>query len=381
MTDSPADIFFAAGEASGDLEASLLAGAALRLRGGLRLAACGGDRLKALGIKLVYNTSELASIGPISIIPRIPFLYGLLRYLDISIRRRPPALFMPVDAGAFNMRLIKLLRAGGYARPIIYYFPPGAWLDNEAQARALASGALALTPFEHQRNFYRALGLPVAYFGHPLVSVIEARKPQTPRANPLIAVLPGSRKEEAAHHVRVLAHTAVALVTQTSATFVAVAASKARATQIQSLWEQAGGPELRISREESSDVLRRADLAWVASGTAALEAALVSVPQIVFYVVSGWQHSIAKRRLPPCLLKSIALPNIVMERSIVPELLQENFTVPRLLEQTLSLLDDEGKRQAMLAGYEELRVALGPPDSLDRIAAFVIEQWEASKTS
>jgi lipid-A-disaccharide synthase len=381
LTARPADIFFAAGEASGDLQASLLAAAALRVRADLQFAGCGGDRLRALGVKLVYNTSELASIGPLSVIPRIPFLYALLRYLDISIRRNPPGLFIPVDAGAFNMRLIKLLRAGHYTQPIIYYFPPGAWLDSVDQARALAQRALALTPFEHQRHFYASLGLPVAYFGHPLVSVIESRNAQPPRANPTIVVLPGSRREEAARHVRVLAHAARELGPKVSARFVAVAASDARAAQIRTLWQQAGGPELSLSREDASEVLRRGDLAWVASGTAALEAALVGVPQIVFYVVSGWQYAIAQRRLPEHVLKSIALPNIVLRRAIVPELLQDDFTPAKLVQQTLALLESETQRQAMLTGYEELRTALGPPDSLYRIAAFVVEQWEACKLS
>jgi lipid-A-disaccharide synthase len=375
----PADIFFIAGEASGDLQASLVAQAARKKRPGLQMAAIGGDRLRALPMPIVYDSSELASIGPISVLPRIPILYGILRWLDVMLRKRPSRLIMPVDAGAFNVRLITRLRASGYRAPILYYFPPGAWLDNPNQARAVASAALALTPFEHQRDFYRSLGLPVEFFGHPLVSVIASRPAQALRPTPLIAVLPGSRREETARHLPILAQAARDLGRHVATTFVAVAASERREQQIRSLWARAGGPgDMKISREDTSTVVRRADLAWVASGTAVLETALVGVPQVVFYVVSPAQARVALRRLPKALLSSIALPNLVMQRPIVPELLQDAFTPARLIEQTLRLLDQDAERERMRADYEELRAALGPPDSLDRIAAFIVEQLEAS---
>ena len=382
MSYEPADLFFVAGEASGDLQASLVARTALRLHPQLRIAACGGERLRAQGVHIVYDSSELASIGPISVIPRIPLLYGILRWLEMSMRARPPALYVPVDAGAFNLRLIRLLRRGGYKNPIVYYFPPGAWLDDPEQARIVAELTLPLTPFAHQRDFYRGLGLRVEYYGHPLVSVIATRPFQSVRATPLIAVLPGSRAEEAARHVPVLAQAARRFSSGASATFVAVAATDKRALQIRTLWQRAGGPEdLTISREATTAVLASADLAWVASGTATLEAALVGVPQVVFYVVSQAQYRLAHRWLPPQRLTSIALPNLVMGRPIVPELLQHDFTAARLSEETLALLDQEAERERMHAGYNALRVALGPDDALDRNTAYIVNQMEIEKAS
>ncbi len=346
------------------------------------MAAIGGDRLRALGMPITYDSSELASIGPISVLPRIPLLYGLLRWLDMAMRKRPAGLIVPVDAGAFNLRLIKRLRASGYSAPIIYYFPPGAWLDNADQARAVANAAQPLTPFAHQRDFYRHLGLPVAYFGHPLVSVIASRAPQPLGATPLIAVLPGSRREEVARHLPVLAQAASALRRAAPASFVIVAASDRRADQIRSLWTRLDGPpDVDIRREEATTVLRRADLGWVASGTAVLEAALVGVPQIVFYVVSAAQYRVAQRRLPRALLWSISLPNLVTGRTIVPELLQREFTPLRLTQETLRLLDQDTERDRMRGGYEELRAALGPPDALTRIAEYVVDRMEAAKAS
>ena len=381
MRYEPADLFFIAGEASGDLQASLLARAARDMRPGVRMAAVGGDRLRTAGVPIVYDSSELASIGPISVLPRIPLLYGILRWLDVVMRRRPSRLLVPVDAGAFNVRLIKRLRAAGYRGPIVYYFPPGAWLDNPEQARAVGGAATALTPFAHQRDFYRSLGLPIEFFGHPLVSVITQRPPQPLSPTPLIAVLPGSRREEVARHLGVLAKAARDLRLHLRANYVAVAASDKREKQIRESWARSGGPsDMAISREDASTVLARADLAWAASGTAVLEAALVGVPQIAFYVVSPAQYRVAQRRLPKELLWAITLPNLVLQRRIVPELLQHDFTPARLVEETLKLLDQEMQRDRMRADYDELRRALGPPDSLQRITDFVVDRLQAGTT-
>ena len=382
MKYEPADVFFVAGEASGDLQASLLASAARKLHPGLTLAGIGGERLRQAGAKISYESPELASIGPLSILPKIPMLYIVLRWLEAAMRRRPPRLFVPVDAGAVNLTLVRWLRKGGYGGPIVYYFPPGAWLDNLEQARAVAALTVPLTPFAHQRDFYARNGLRVAYFGHPLVSVIPPRSTQPSSQAPLIAVLPGSRREEIEHHVPTLARTARELGRIVGVSFVAVAASPSLANRIETLWSRSGGPgSLTIAQTSAVRALQSANVAWVASGTAVLEAALVKVPQIAFYVLSTLQRRIAGRRLPPHLLHRVTLPNLVMEREIIPELLQERFTVPNLVDLTTSLLEREALRREQLEAYDSLRAALGPADTLAQIAGFVVDQLEERAAS
>lgn len=382
MKYEPADLFFVAGEASGDLQASLLASAARKLRPGLSLAGIGGERLRRAGANVLFDSPEVASIGPLSILPRIPMVYGILRWLEGAMRRRPPRLFVPVDAGAVNLRLVRWLRRGGYVGPIVYYFPPGAWLDNLEQARAVAAYTVPLAPFAHQRDFYAQHGLRVEYFGHPLVSVIPPRTAQPSSQTTLIAVLPGSRREEIQRHVPTLARAARELSRTAGVSFLAVAASPSLANRIQTLWIRSGGPEsVTITQTSVVQALQSAKIAWVASGTAVLEAALVRVPQIAFYVLSTLQRRIAGRRLPPNLLHSVALPNLVMQREIIPELLQERFTAPNLIDLTTSLLEREALRREQLEAYDSLRAALGPVDALARIAEFVVDQLEERAAS
>ncbi len=381
MNYQPADIFFIAGEASGDLQASLLSRRVQALRPGTRVAGIAGDKLAATGAQIAYHSPEIASIGPLSVIPMIPLLYGIFLSLDRNIRARPPAVLAPVDIGGFNIPLLRRMRRRGYQGRVLYYFPPGAWVDNERQARAVGSLSLPLTPFAHQRDFYRSLGLPVEYFGHPLVSVIAPRPLLTGSALPQIAILPGSRREEAMRHVPVLARAASELA-KSGVGFTLVASSARRAQQLERLWHRHGGPDgSTISQEPAVKVLAGVTAAWVASGTAVLEAALLEVPQVAFYTISPAQYRIAQRKLAPHLLRTITLPNLVLGRTIVTELLQADFTVANLVRETTTLLNDTNAERAQRDGYAELRRALGPPDSLQRIGAFVAELIDDARSS
>jgi lipid-A-disaccharide synthase len=379
----PVDIFMSAGEASGDLQGALLLGALRRLRPGVTCAGIGSQRLRAAGATITADSTEWASIGPVSAIAKIPSLYVTMRRCDAALRRDPPRVVVPIDFGAFNLRLLEQMRGSGYRGEIIYYFPPGAWLDSEPQARAVARLATPLTAFTRQRDFYHRLGLRCEYFGHPLVSAIAPRPVKAsgwPVAfglaqsdGPRIVIFPGSRAEEVGRMLPVLAQAAHALAGSSSASFVVAGSSEQRARQIQRVWRRSVASEPPfIARAGSIDeAMGSADLAWVASGTAVLETALRAVPQIAFYAISAAQYRIAKRRIPQFVRGPLTLPNLLLGRSIVPELLQADLTPEGLLEQTHRLLDDAHVRTAQLEGYASLREALGPPDALERIARFV----------
>jgi lipid-A-disaccharide synthase len=116
---------------------------------------------------------------------------------------------------------------------------------------------------------------------------------------------------------------------------------------------------------------------WAASGTAVLETALVGTPQVTFYRVSDAQYRFVERHLPHLLVGPVTLPNLVLGERTVPELLQHAMSPDRLIAETVALLDDGARREAMLDGYARMRRALGPPDSLERIAARVDSMLDA----
>jgi lipid-A-disaccharide synthase len=368
------DVFIVAGEASGDLQASLLSRAMRAVRPGLAIAGVGGDRMRGAGVDVELDSvsAEWASMGPISAYMKIPWLLTVMLRLAERIRARAPRLLICVDFGAFNLRMLEWLRFTGYRGAALYYFPPGAWLDNAEQARKVARVADVLTPFARQRDFYASLGLQAVFVGHPLVEAIEPRPARPRREQPRIAVLPGSRRDEVAVMLPVLAQAADRASAYLGAHFTIVAASGARARQIATLWALSGGPAgAKIVHSDATDAMRDADLAWTASGTAVLEGALCGVPQVAFYKLTDALYRIAQRRVPHIVRGPITLPNLVAGRSIVPELLQYDFTPERLLEESRTLLDDAGAA-AQATGYREVRALLGPPDALDRIGAHAV---------
>jgi lipid-A-disaccharide synthase len=370
-----ADVFIVAGEASGDLQASLLVRAMREQAPQLTFAGVGGDRMREAGVDVMLDSvrAEWASMGPLSAYVKIPWLLTVMLGLAQRLRARPPRLLVCLDFGAFNLRLLEWLRFTGYRVPALYYFPPGAWLDRRAQAEKVCKVATALTPFVRQRDFYRACGLPVEYFGHPLVSAIEPRQPPARAPVTRIAVLPGSRRDEVTNMLPVLARAAKSIEEIQQCEFLVVAASEPRAAQIRRTWAENGGPaDARIERRDATAVFAEADIAWTASGTAVLEGALRCVPQVAFYRLPPALYAIVKRRLPHIVRGPVTLPNLIAGRNVVPELLQDELTPENLRAVTRDLLENAASAAEQAHGYAQVRELLGKPDSLQRIAAFAV---------
>ncbi len=275
---------------------------------------------------------------------------------------------MLVDFGAFNLRLARMLRALGFRNPVVYYAPPSAWLDSVKRARAVASLCDALTIFRHQADFYRSLGLPIGFVGHPLVSTIA---PRAPRAAPaadggVIALLPGSRAGEIERHTpRLLDALARVREVRPNVRATLVAADDDAHKHAEHLLSFRSPLPVEIVRDARA-ALRDADAAAIASGTAVLEAALIETPAVALYVLSAAQAKIARRVYHG---KYVTLPNLVIDEPVVPELLQEGATPAALADALLALLVNPAQQRD---GYARVRAALGPPDALARNAEWVL---------
>jgi lipid-A-disaccharide synthase len=369
-------VFVATGEASGDMLAAALAVALRECVPDATFAGVGSERMAAAGFALTTRTAGWAAMGPIEALRRIPPLFANVWRHAFWLRAKPWDLVVLIDFGAYNLRFAKTLRLLGYRRPILYLMPPGAWLDKPAQARAVARYATALTAFAHQRDFYVSLGLPSAYFGHPLVSLVGPREPRPP-APPdggVIAILPGSRRGELARHLPPLFDALRILrAARPRARFVIGAAdSESERTIVRAL--EAAFPPPGGGREHgvrivggAREALDGADAAWIASGTAVLEATLREVPTVAFYVIARSQVAIAKRvwRKP-----YITLPNLLVDAAVVPELVQDAVTPQRLVRAIEPLLLDPA---GQLAAMRAVRATLGPADALQRCANFAAE--------
>lgn len=360
-------VFFSTGEASGELLASELL-AAMRERVPIDASGIGDERLERAGVRIVQRTRGWSSLGIYEALRRLPRIVPAGLRIALALRRDPPDLVVLVDFGAFNLRLARILRALLFRAPIVYYAPPSAWLDSVRRARLVASACDALTLFRHQAEFYRSLGLPIGFVGHPLVSTIAARTPLPP-APPdggTIALLPGSRAGEIERHAPLLLE-ALAHVRERrpGVRAVLVAASDDAQHHLEHLLALRSPLPVTIVRDARA-ALGGADAAAIASGTAVLEAALIETPVVALYVLTKAQAKIARRVYRG---RYVTLPNLVLDAPLVPELLQEAATPSSLADALLALLADP---LAQRDGFAHMRAALGPPDALQRNADWVL---------
>jgi lipid-A-disaccharide synthase len=251
----------------------------------------------------------------------------------------------------------------------LYFFPPGAWLDKPKQARSVAHLTVPLVAFEHQRDFYHALGLPVHFFGHPLAPayVLRPERPAPPPDGGAVALLPGSREGELRHHLPALLD-ALLLIRKRRPNLTATigAADAAAQASIEEALAQRRLTGVSVVRSARA-ALENADAAWIASGTAVLEAALCGVPTVALYILSEAQARIARRVYSG---PYVTIPNLVLKKRVIPELLQENATPERLAEALDDLLSAP---QEQYREFLRLRDALGPSDALDQCARFALD--------
>ncbi|MGR4064984.1 MAG: lipid-A-disaccharide synthase [Vulcanimicrobiaceae bacterium] len=362
--------FFSTGEPSGELSAVLLARAIARIDPSAQFDGIGADRMRANGFRVWHDTAGWASIGPLAAIPRIPPLLIAMLRTAARLSRNQPDLIVLVDFGAFNMRLAKRLRGPlKYRGPILYFFPPATWLDRPGVARAVADMTVPLTAFEHQREFYRSLDLPVAYFGHPLLTQYDMRPARgaPPPDGGCVALLPGSRSGELRYHLPALA-----------AAYRELKAKRPKARAVFGAADARGERSIRaaIARERLADAtvvrgvrdaVAGADAAWVASGTAVLEAALLGVPCVALYIITPLLVRQGRRMI---VHRYITLPNLILDRAVVPELLQEEATPDRLAAEMDAVLRDP---KPVYDAFVEMRVKLGAADAIDRCARFAVD--------
>ncbi len=329
----------------------------------------GSARMRDAGFAIWRDHTGWASLGPLAAIPRIPKLLHAMLRTAFHIVASKPDLVVLVDFGVFNLRLANTLRRRlRYAGPLLDLFPPGTWLDNEHKARNVSAVAAPVTAFAHQYEFYRSLGCRIEYFGHPLASRYRMRalRGAPPNDAGVVAMLPGSRAGELRRHLPVLlaAYRTLKRRRPRLRGIVAAADDRAEATIRRAL--ASGSDDLEIVRGVAP-ALSNADAAWVASGTAVLETALLGVPAVGIYVIPPilirYGHRMIKHRF-------IMLPNLVLEREVVPELLQERATPEALADALEAQMENPAKQYD---DFVKLREALGPVDALERCARYALE--------
>ena len=346
--------YIIAGEASGDLHGSNLIRQLKEQDPSTDVRCWGGDLMQQAGGHLVKHYKDLAFMGFAEVLMNLRTILRNIEFCKTDILSYAPDALILVDYPGFNMRIAKWARQQGLR--IIYYISPQvwAWKENRVkQIRATVDKMLVILPFE--KEFYRKWNYDVEYVGHPLVEVIDNfRASPTPGADlparPIIALLPGSRKQEILKKLPIML--------EASRFFPDYQFVVAQAPgQDQSFYKDILTPYPNVSSvcNQTYRLLLHAEAACVTSGTATLETALFGVPEVVCYKGSAISYQIAKRLIK---VKYISLVNLIMDKLVVNELIQDQLTPENLRRELDDLLHNHDRRQQLRIDYLNLKELL-----------------------
>lgn len=364
--------YIIAGEASGDLHGSNLMKALYKEDAGAEIRFWGGDLMQKAGGTLVKHYRELAFMGFVEVIFNLKTILNNIKFCKKDIESFNPDVIVFIDYPGFNMRIAKWAKQKGIKTH--YYISPQIWAWKENRIKDIKRDfdkLYVILPFE--KDFYeKKHHFPVEFVGHPLIdaihnrtSVDEAtfRRENSLDEKPIIALLPGSRKQEISKMLSVML-TAVADFPDHQ--FVIAGAP----SQDFSFYNQfLKDKNVRFIANKTYDLLSVSHAALVTSGTATLETALFKVPEVVCYKGSWASYQIAKRIIT---LKYISLVNLIMDREVVSELIQDECN-PKNIKQELAKLLEPAYRTQLIKQYDELEQKLGGVGASDKTAKMIVD--------
>lgn len=359
MRPNAPKILISAGEPSGDLHGAAVA-RALKLRWPeAQLYGFGGNLMQAAGVQLWAHVDQMAVMGFFEVARHLPYFLGLLRRMRAHLADSPPDLVIPIDYPGFNLRLARYAKRQRV--PVLYYIAPQVWAWHRSRMQEIARNTDRLAvvlPFEAE--VFHEAGAHVTFVGHPLLDVPAPTATRSEfcaqigsdPARPILAVLPGSRRQEVRSHLALFA-AAAARVQQVLPTVMPVIA---QAPGIGAADLQTTYPTTRNTRE----LLAHAHAALTKSGTSTLECALSATPMVIAYRMNPLTYRIAKRVVA---VEHIGLVNLIAGRRIAPEFIQDAATPSALTAALLPMLQEGPERAAALRSLQDVRGRLAPDDT------------------
>lgn len=385
--------FLIAGEASGDLHAAHLMRALRQEDTQAEFTCIGGDLMQQEGGDLLLHYRSLAFMGFLPVLLHLPTILKGLRLCKTTIQRLQPDAVILIDYPGFNLRIAKFVAKQALC-PVYYYIAPKIWAWKEHRIQEIRQNVdrlFSILPFE--KTFFEGKhGYPISYVGNPTVDEIAlfqeaygertmadfAQQQGLHPTQPIIALLAGSRQQEIKNNLSRMCRAAAPWIAEGYQLVLAGAPAITPAEYEQWLADVPEEVRPKVVYEATYPLLQHATAALVTSGTATLETALFSVPQVVCYYIAGGKVVNWLRRH---FLKVpfISLVNLICQRAVVPELIADEMTTANIRQHLRSILPEGKGRAAMLRDYEEMREKLGGRGAALRAAQEMVHRlWERS---
>lgn len=344
--------YLIAGERSGDLHGGNLIKALKNHHPDILLRGFGGDYMKEAGMEIVVHYREMAFMGFAEVLANLRTISKKLRQCQEDILRYKPDVIVLIDYGGFNMRIAKFARKNGLK--IFWYISPKVWAWNQSRALKLKANVdkmFVILPFE--KAFFKKYDWDVDYVGNPVLDAVKAHRPDEKffsnnnleSRSPLVALLPGSRKQELQRMIPLMASVASKLP---NVQFGLATVSNLN----EELYAPINGlSNVYFINNATYDLLTYSQAAIVTSGTATLETALFRVPQVVVYKTSTFSYKIAKMAIR---VPFISLVNLIAGREVVKELIQQDASEEKTLSEIKRILGESTYKNSILDGYEEI---------------------------
>ena len=322
--------------------------------------------MQAEGIKSLFNISDLAVMGLAEVIPSIPRVLRHINETVADIQKVRPDVVVTIDSWSFSARVHKKLRQLKLNIPQVHYVAPQVWAWKKKRARTMYKYIdLLLTLFPQEPKYFTPYNLQTEFVGHPVIEseVVNGvkgdfkKRHHIPEENRLLLVLPGSRHNE----VERLLPTFLEVVKQlheryNDFSFVIPTVSTV-AAQVKEMVKQSGLPiEIVEGTKERRDAFKSGDVAIAASGTVALELAIVDVPHIIAYKVPKLTEWLARHFIH---IQFVNLSNILLGKEIVPELLQQDCCVEKIMYYVEQFMKHKPVYNQQMDGFEKVRKLLG----------------------
>jgi lipid-A-disaccharide synthase len=374
--------YILAGEASGDMHAANLM-KQLKLRDtNAYFRVWGGDKMQAETNEMVKHFKDNSFMGIFQVVTNLKTIKRNLSLCEEDITRFKPDVLILIDNSGFNLRIAKYVSQSELNSRIYYYILPQAWAWKQKRVHTIhqwCHRVFAILPFE--KAFYKSYGYEVDYVGHPILDSIAQRKPhliglEALRAEfglsnqPIIALLPGSRKQE----IKTKLPAMLKVVRHFPEYQFVIAGSDTISPEF---YAEYNPLSIKVIFSRTYDVLNSAQAVLVTSGTATLETALLKIPQVVCYKPGYVTYHLLKRIVK---IKFICMVNLVLDRMAVQELIEGELNEERLVEE-LSLILEGEKREKMLKDYVELETKLGGEGTSARTAQLMWEDISSTMQS